>query len=128
MAQNPVFTPKSRDDVPPPPVLVVVRELMTEEGSKLELLTRTNHYLARACQLGTIFGSMIKDVDGTVGIGYISARIEQVKRLAVSMDGKGREELINTLHEGGSLPAEYYQSAEKRGSAEFTRFSHNDEQ
>ena len=101
------------------PVVEVIRHLMTTDGTRLELLARTNTALAHACAMQTIF-SRIKDTDGTVGVGYVNDRVEQTKRLSVSMGGKGREELLLAIEKGGQLPAEYYQDNNSLRGAEFT--------
>lgn len=95
---------------PDAPVSVVLKNLMTTQGKELEVLTRTNTNLADAAQIGFIFASIY-------GSKYVAARVELIERLAISMDGKGREEQINALQAGGKLPDSYF---EKRGSSEFT--------
>ena len=91
----------------PAPVVEVISNLMETGGVRLEVLTRTNQALARACAMQLIF-ARIKDTDGKTGLGYAVERVEQTKRLSVSMGGKGREEQLLAIEKGGQLPAEYY--------------------
>jgi hypothetical protein len=95
---------------PDAPVSVVLKNLMTTEGKELEILTRTNPNLANAAQIGFIFASIY-------GSKYVAARVELIERLAISMEGKGREEQISALQAGGKLPDAYF---DKQKSAEFT--------
>lgn len=73
----------------------------------LELMTRTNPIMARACAVSY---SMM----ATFRSSYVSGRINQVMRLAVSNGGKGRDEIVRSLgandsafdmpeHEGGRI-------------------------
>lgn len=94
---------------PEAPVTVVLRNLKVTEGKDLEVLTRTNPNLANAAQIGFIFSSMY-------GSKYVAQRVELIERLAVSMDGKGREEQISALQAGGTLPDSYF---DKQKGTEF---------
>ncbi len=99
----------SKRQKPDPPVTVVLRDLMSDEGHPLELTSRLNPMMARAAQIGLIFGTMLKcPVTGEVGSSYVRSRIEQIERLGVSMNGAGRQDLIAALQAGGSLPDAYY--------------------
>lgn len=95
---------------PDAPVTVVLNNLTVTEGQKLEILTRTNPNLANAAQIGFIFKHMY-------GSAYVAKRVELIERLAVSMDGKGREEQISALQAGGALPDSYF---DKKSSGEFS--------
>ena len=98
-----------KQEAPDAPITVVLNNLTTTEGKKLEILTRTNPNLANAAQIGFIFASMY-------GSDYVSRRVEMIERLAVSMEGKGREEQISALQAGGRLPDSYFESG---SSADF---------
>lgn len=100
---------KAGSGKPDAPVTVVLQNLTTIEGKKLEILTRTNPALAEAAQVGFIFATMY-------GSKYVANRVELIERLAISMDGKGREEQINALQAGGRLPDSYF---EKNARNEF---------
>lgn len=98
------------------PIQTAYHHLTVEEGRPLELMTRTNPTLARACHLGYIFTHTIAH-DGEDGLPefgntYVAGYIELQERLAVSMAGKGRQELIDALGQGGKLPDSYYEKKE----------------
>lgn len=98
------------------PIQTAYKILTVTEGLLLELMTRTNPTLARACHLGYIFCTTIAH-DGPGGLPefgnpYVESYIELQERLAVSMSGKGRQELIDALGAGGKLPDSYYQKKE----------------
>lgn len=97
---------KERGSKPDAPVTVVLNNLTTVEGKKLEILTRTNPNLAEAAQVGFIFSRMF-------GSQYVASRVELIERLAISMDGKGREEQINALQAGGKLPDSYFEKGNR---------------
>lgn len=65
--------------------------ILTEtEDNLLELMTRTNPIIARACAVGYSMTASFRS-------SYISGRVNQVMRLAVSNGGKGREEIVRSL-------------------------------
>lgn len=97
-----------RNSKPDAPITVVLGNLTTVDGKKLEILTRTNPNLAEAAQIGFIFSTMFNSK-------YVSNRVELIERLAISMDGKGREEQISALQAGGKLPDSYF---DKNGRSE----------
>lgn len=102
---------------PPAPVIVALDNLVTVDGLKLELLTRTNPVLAMAAQLGYIYTHTIKMEDGTMGSEYVAGRIGQIERLSVSMGGQGRADQIAALQAGGSVPDSYFEHGK---SGQFT--------
>lgn len=108
LAKNP--EPPKTSGKPDAPVTVVIRDLMTDSGKPLEILTRTNPHLAKAAQICYIFGHQIADENGELGNQYVNSRMEQIERLAISMNGKGRDDLIAALNAGGRLPDSYYQT------------------
>ena len=111
--QNPIPLSVDKNDKPLPPVSVVVSNLLTEEGPRLELLTRNNPTLAKAAQIGFIFSTMLTEEAAQVpGCPYVGERIEHIMRLAVSEGGKGREDQISALQAGGKLPDTYYDTGE----------------
>lgn len=99
-----------KESAPDAPITVVLNNLTTTEGRKLEILTRTNPNLANAAQIGFIFYNMY-------GSKYVRDRVEQIECLAISMDGKGREEQISALQAGGKLPDSYFEGA---GTSDFS--------
>ena len=60
------------------------------EDAPLELMTRTNPIMARACAISY---SMMATFRST----YVGGRINQTMRLAVSSMGRGREEIVRSL-------------------------------
>ena len=80
----------------------VVDMLTVTEGKKLELMTRANKAMADAMSVGY---SMVFRFDSN----YIGGRIDQLKRLAVSMNGKGRAELVQSLQAGSGVPDSFYE-------------------
>lgn len=93
------------------PIQTAYRYLTTTDGALLELMTRANPTLARAAHLGYIFNTTIlhDTPDGAqFGNAYVAGYIEQIERVAVSMNGGGRRELIDALTAGGRLPDSYY--------------------
>lgn len=94
---------------PDPPVTVVLDNLSTTEGVRLQALTRTTPALAAAVLIGFIFNTtIIEEGCDEPGCDYIAQYIEHLERLAVSMDGKGRDDQIAALQAGGSLPDTYF--------------------
>lgn len=83
--------------------------LTTVYGPRLELLTRTTPKLAIAIDhtfnRGYNFGSK-----------YLLMRIATLERLAVSMDGKGRAEVVDALKAGAGVPGEFYDNGATRQS------------
>lgn len=94
--------PLVKDSSPPAPVTVVLDNLTVTEGKKLNILTRTNPNLANAVQIGYIYTTMF-------GSQYVGGRVETIEQMAISMDGKGREEQIGALQAGGKLPDSFFE-------------------
>ena len=91
-----------------PPLTVVLDYLTTTEGEQLEVLTKTTPMLASAALIGLIYTKTIIDEGSdSVGCEYVSSRVEQIERMAISMDGKGRDDLISALSAGkGADPSD----------------------
>ena len=114
MAKNPteltpVEIPKKEEKEAP--IQTAYRYLTTIDGRMLEIMTRSNLTMSRAVHLGYIFDTTIahRTKQGLMfGNAYVSGYIAQVERLAVSMAGEGRKELIAALDAGGKLPDSYY--------------------
>ena len=82
----------------PEPLNIVLDNLATTSGVELEIFTQTTPALASAALLGYIYNCMIIDEEQTApGCPYVTGRIEQVERFAVSMDGRGRADQIAAL-------------------------------
>lgn len=93
------------------PINTVLTNFMTESGPGLELLTRTTPQLARCAEICMIFGSQIKMEDGKMGSPFVRELWALIMRMSVSMDGRGRQEQIEALQAGGSLPESYFDHA-----------------
>ena len=69
--------------------------VLTEtDDEPLELMTRTNPIMAKACALG--YNMMF-----TFRSAYVCGRVNQNMRLAVSNGGRGREEIVRSLGASG---------------------------
>ena len=97
----------SRNDKPELPVKDIARRLTVEEGRPLEITTRTTGIMANAAQFCLIYTNRY-------GSAYAADRIGQIERLAISMGGQGRRDLIDALQAGGSVPGEYYSDTPKK--------------
>lgn len=91
------------------PVNTALGQLTTLSGQGLEITTRTDTALAHAAAFAYIYASVYHSA-------YVQGRIEQVERLAISREGAGRRDLIDTVKAGGPMPDNYLDS----GSGEFS--------
>ena len=67
-------------------------------GPQLEIMTRTNPRMIEACNVAyNIFCNFHSE--------YIVGRVDQIMRFAVSMQGKGRTEVVESLKAGASAIA-----------------------
>lgn len=105
LKRSPKFAVKSKPDLP---INSVVRELVNQEGSSLELTTRCTQQLAYAAAMCHLYGS-----DISFGSVWVNSRKDQVLRLAVSIEGHGRQDLIGALA-AGQIPGEYYTDDKQR--------------
>ena len=78
--------------------------LIITGGKKLELLTRTTPKLAQAVSVGY---TMIYNFKSA----YLQGKIDTLMRLHVSMGGKGRAEMVQSLQAGSGVPGEYYDAS-----------------
>ena len=70
-------------------------------GKRLELMTRTTPKLAQAVSVGY---TMIFNYRTS----YLQGKLDTLMRLHVSMGGKGRSEMVQSLQAGAGVPGEYY--------------------
>lgn len=96
-----------RGNKPELPIKDIARRLTVEEGAPLEITTRTTATMAYAAQFCLIYTERFNS-------RYAAARIGQIERLAISMAGQGRRDLIDALAAGGAVPGEYYSDAGKK--------------
>ena len=116
LKRTPRLAVKSKPDLP---INSVVRELVNQNGPSLEVTTRTTQQLAFAAAMGHLYGSPISyDSD------WVKSRIDQLLRLGISVNGLGRQDLINALA-AGQIPGEYY--TDDKGSREFSFIEEADE-
>lgn len=115
MAKSPAsmeYDPTRSTQTKEAPVQTAFKCLTIESGFGLQLMTRTNPIMVKACQVSYIFDKALKyrDAQGNLNYGnpYVAGYVDQIMRLAVSMDGKGRNEIIEALGEGGKMPESYY--------------------
>ena len=92
----------SEPRAPDPPVSKGLGYLMTTEGRRLEILTRTNRQIIGAIDAGISYYARYK-------CEFVLGAIERLERLAVSSGGKGREEVIGIVQAGGQMPAEFFE-------------------
>ncbi len=96
---------------PDAPVTTVINHLVTTEGEKLNILTRTNPNLAVAATVGMIYSQKFGSV-------FIGNQVRLIEQLAISMDGKGRDDLTAALQAGGKLPDSYFESGKSNDFSE----------
>lgn len=96
------YIPPEPPDIPDAPVNTVVKAQTPTTGHKLEIGSRiTNRNIADALQLSY---TMVEAYHSS----YVAGKKDLLLRMAISKDGLGRSELIDTLKAGGSLPDSYY--------------------
>ena len=78
--------------------------LMTTGGKKLELLTRTTPKLAQAVSVGYTMTANFRSA-------YLQGKVDTLMRLHVSMGGKGRAEMVDSLKAGSGVPDAYYDAS-----------------
>lgn len=94
--------PVMNSDVPDAPVNTVVKAQTPTTGHNLEIGSRiTNRNVADALQISYTMTESYKSK-------YVAGKKDLLLRMAISKDGLGRSELIETLRAGGSLPDSYY--------------------
>lgn len=87
--------------IPKPPVKKALSSLMISSGAELDITTHAGAALVRAVDAGNIYVSAF-------GLDYVRDRLERLERLAISINGQGRRDLIDAVQAGGALPSEYY--------------------
>ena len=99
LEKHPLFKQRAQVEAP---VSVGLKNLMVEHGARLEIMTNaTNQQFIRAVCIGGIYTNIY-------GSRHVHNRVEQVERLAVSINAMARLQSINMVEAGGNLPAEYY--------------------
>lgn len=96
-----------QDTRPELPVKAIVGHLTIEDGAELEIMTRTTPAVVRAARIGYIYANVFRSA-------YVAGSVEQIERLAVSVGGQGRRDLIDAVEAGGKVPDAYYNENAKR--------------
>lgn len=97
------FKPMPAPQVPDAPVNTVVRAQTPTTGHELEIGSRiSNKNVANALQIAYTMTECYRS-------SYVAGKKDLLLRMAISRDGLGRSELIETLKAGGSLPDSYYE-------------------
>lgn len=112
LVKDPSFV--SLGSAPEIPVRTALKQLMTTQGDGLELSTRSSPAIARAASIGYIYTTVYASQ-------YVQGRVEQMERLAVSMQGQGRRDLIDTVKAGGRMPDSYYAANGRTPDAMYIR-------
>lgn len=86
--------------------------LMVTSDKELELMCRATPQIAEAA-------SIAYNLNYRFHCSYIQNRIEQIERLSVSIGGKGRGEIVQSLQAGSNIPGEFYE----QGSSSIRGFS-----
>lgn len=84
-----------------PPVSKGMGFLAVEHGEKLEMMTRTNRPIIDGLAAGYAYCARYNST-------YIRDKTERIMRLAVSSEGKGRQEMIQMVSAGGQVTDAYY--------------------
>ena len=109
----------ARPKRPELPVNTALDKLSKLDGEELEISTRSNTTLNRAAAAGLIYAFTFES-------RYAAARVEQIERLAVSVDGQGRRDVIDAIAAGGKVPDEYLNGDPSRNE-EYTAYREEDE-
>lgn len=97
------YTEPIAQSMPDAPVNTVVKAQTPTKGHPLEIGSRiTNRHMSDAMQISYTMVEMYHSK-------YVAGKKDLLLRMAISKDGLGRHELIDTLKAGGSLPDSYYE-------------------
>lgn len=105
LKRTPKFAVRSKPDLP---INSVVREMVNQTGPSLELTTRCTQQIAYAAAMCHLYGAEI-----SFASEWVNSRKDQILRLAISIDGHGRQDLIAALA-AGQIPGEYYTDEKQR--------------
>ena len=97
------------ETVPDTPYAMAFGLLSALGGEKLEIMTRANPRLVQAAQVSYCMVAQF-------GSSYIAGENDQLGRYAVSIQGEGRKEIVDSLRAGGDMPDAYYEAQSGGGS------------
>lgn len=100
LESNPIIN-LSGQKTPELPIRTTTKILTQTEGRGLKQNTRTTPGLVNAVMFGFAWVQRWGD-------DYVGNMLDDLMCLAISRDGKGREEQIECLRAGGSVPDAYY--------------------
>lgn len=99
LENHPLFQTKKQAEAP---VSVGLKGLMSEEGKRLEIMTRiVNQKQVSAINIGHVYSDIY-------GSPYVREKVEKMERVSNAYQGKARQENIAMVEAGGTLPSEYY--------------------
>lgn len=99
LENHPLFQNKKQAEAP---VSVGLKGLMTEEGKRLEIMTRiVSPKQVSAINIGHIYSEIY-------GSRYVTEKVQKVERISNAYKGEARKEAIAMVEAGGNLPSEYY--------------------
>lgn len=105
LENHPLFQPRKSAEAP---VSVGLRNLMSEEGKSLEIMSRIiNEQMVSAINIGHIYSEIY-------GSKYVTEKVAKLERISTAKDGEARKESIAMVDAGGNLPSEYYTPDGKR--------------
>jgi len=105
LEKKPLFRGNSQ---PEAPVSKGITNLTSEEGPRLQLMTRVrSKEVLQAVAIANIYINIY-------GSKYVKGRINEILRMNVSIDGQGRRDIIDIVEAGGTLPPEYYTGQSKK--------------
>lgn len=106
LEKHPLFKLNSN---PEAPVSKGISNLTSEDGPRLQLMSRVNsREMLQAVAIANIYTHIY-------GSKYVKGRIDEALRMNVSIGGQGRRDIIDIVEAGGSLPPEYYTGQPKKG-------------
>lgn len=104
LLDEPLITEPTEDEMSAEPVTPFDRAygvLTATGGERLEMMTRTTKKLAEAINMGY---NMIWNFRSA----YLRGRMDTLMRVHVSLEGKGRAEMVQALQAGSGVPGEFY--------------------
>ena len=105
LEKHPLFQMNSN---PEAPVSKGIANLTSEDGARLQLMSRVNsREMLQAVAIANIYTNIY-------GSRYVKGRINEALRMNVSIGGQGRRDIIDIVEAGGSLPPEYYTGQPKK--------------